>query len=651
VVTAGFVIGVVEGAIFVIERSVRDRGDRYRTALAVAGTIPAAWLLATLAWRTLLHAAERGLAAVRAPRGAAPFACTTAALWLVLRHLDDGERIARWPLAALYGPAVAILSGFLLPGAWRAAERALRGRRRHAAAFVVALIAGGLYALDRWRYLAPYPAARVLLCAAALALATAACSAFGGAARARFAWRALLILPAAAGTLAFAVLVFPRPHLAQRVAENASVAGKVIEGLSAVGVWPGGRRELDDGHFARIAAAFSAGRSPALELDATPAPAILLVTLEATRSDHLGFVGYARATSPRLDAFARTARSTADAWTTANASHQALVALIGGRYRGVAARAGGEIAGIFASWRALEVETAAVFPRSGMLDHEDLFGDFDCVESYVGPGEAALTAIDRILAPPRTRPLFLWVHLVDPHAPYEPAPSDRIFGQDEIALYDGEIRAMDRAFGLLIDRFDRAFAGRRTVVAVTSDHGEAFGEHGLYFHKTGLHEEQIRVPLIVRSTGLPAGELPAPASHVDLLPTVCALAFWPLPAGLDGRDLTDPACASQHAPPVFCRHEGRAVAVRLGSRKLISTTRLATAEVYDLALDPRERNPVVSSGQGEEIEDTLLAFDLRPGGLLARLFGETALRDAAHRGRSSADSALAHFSRAVLTHR
>jgi arylsulfatase A-like enzyme len=136
-------------------------------------------------------------------------------------------------------------------------------------------------------------------------------------------------------------------------------------------------------------------------------------------------------------------------------------------------------------------------------------------------------------------------------------------------LYDGEIRRTDDALRALFEDFG---IGEREVVVVTSDHGEAFFEHGVLGHGSRLFEEQLRVPLLVRLPGgAGAGRVELPVSGLDVLPTVLEAVGSEADPALPGRSLL--GAASQPLPevPVFfelMRRGESAEGVRLGRWKL-----------------------------------------------------------------------------------
>ena len=234
------------------------------------------------------------------------------------------------------------------------------------------------------------------------------------------------------------------------------------------------------------------------------------------------------------------------------------------------------------------------------------FGDF----RFLAHGPPSEETVDAALAwldeGEGGRPWFLYVHDLDPHAPYTP-PDDlrRRFAPDVdpeagshaaivaaygargverarrvadlVPLYEAEVAAMDRAFGRLLDGLaDRGMADD-TLVVFVSDHGEEFDEHGDLGHGKNLFRPSLDVPLVVRLPGQRRGvRVSRLAQHVDLLPTVLARAGLEPPPGLPGVDLAELArfADGDHVPPrpaVSHLHSDRrrGTALTLGGWKLI----------------------------------------------------------------------------------
>ncbi|MFQ5743661.1 MAG: tetratricopeptide repeat protein, partial [Acidobacteriota bacterium] len=197
---------------------------------------------------------------------------------------------------------------------------------------------------------------------------------------------------------------------------------------------------------------------------------------------------------------------------------------------------------------------------------------------------------------------FAWVHLFDPHLPYDPpAPYDsRYAGR----LYDGEIAYTDEAVGRLLAGLEAAGHGRDTLVIVTADHGESLGDHGERRHSFFIYDSTIRVPLIFWAPDLlPAAHVVrGQASVVSILPTTLALLGIDDPAAdsRDGSDLREliahPDTAgtpaySESLYPMFHFGWSELRALRAEGYKYVAAPR---PELYDLRSDPQEAKNLVS---------------------------------------------------------
>src|SRR5262249_21759532 len=195
---------------------------------------------------------------------------------------------------------------------------------------------------------------------------------------------------------------------------------------------------------------------------------------------------------------------------------------------------------------------------------------------------------------------FTWVHLYDPHDPYEPPEPYASRYADR--PYDGEVAWSDELVGRLDAALSRLGIRDQTLVVVTSDHGEGLGEHEEPVHGFFVYQTTLRVPLIVRGPGVAAGARIAGLFRaVDLFPTVLDLAGVPAPpssgsqtrqgrsraAALRGTRLKDEEEASAFAESLTPRiHYGwsELQAIVDGRWKYILAPR---PELYDLARDPR----------------------------------------------------------------
>jgi arylsulfatase A-like enzyme/Flp pilus assembly protein TadD len=355
-----------------------------------------------------------------------------------------------------------------------------------------------------------------------------------------------------------------------------------------------------------------AGREP---------PNVLLVTIDTLRADRLGAYGYAAAATPVLDALAaRGVRfTTAVAHTPLTApSHASILTSLlplghGVRDNGAfvlppspttlaeAFRAGGYRTAAFVSGFPLDHRYG--FAR-GFETYDDrlMRGRDSRRAAYVErtAAEATRPAVEWIRA--AGAPWFVWVHYFDPHAPYEP-PGDlarRFAGSP----YDGEIAYVDRQLGELLGA---AEAGpSKTLVLVTSDHGESLGEHGEATHGVFVYDATLRVPWIMAGPGIPRGRVsPVVARGIDVAPTLLDFAGLAVPRGMQGRPLRPAAegremeDAPAYAESLFCSLNlgwAELHALRTARFKLVEAPR---PELYDLGTDPGEARDVSSAHAGE----------------------------------------------------
>jgi arylsulfatase A-like enzyme len=204
------------------------------------------------------------------------------------------------------------------------------------------------------------------------------------------------------------------------------------------------------------------------------------------------------------------------------------------------------------------------------------------------------------------QPFFLWAHYTDPHAEYV-AHEGFAFGSGSRAAYDGEVAFVDHHVGRVLSALRNSPLWANTAVVVTSDHGEAFSEHGMIRHGFELWEELVRVPLLVRVPGLPAHRIALRRSAIDVVPTILDLFRVAPPEPNSGDflsgssllpELALPAGYTPSARPVFVdMAEGPYNAERRalidGDSKLVVSGGRALG-LYDLAADPEEKRDLSS---------------------------------------------------------
>jgi arylsulfatase A-like enzyme/Tfp pilus assembly protein PilF len=352
-------------------------------------------------------------------------------------------------------------------------------------------------------------------------------------------------------------------------------------------------------------------------------PDILLITLDTTRADHIGAYGYRGARTPRLDQLAGEGVLFERALAAAPITLPAHVSL----FTGLNPYAHGvRNNGNFAlkdeptlatmlherGYRTAAFVSAFVLDRRfGLASGFDHYDDRMDAERSSGGGGAppleknaperpanrtARAAVEWLNANGRDeRPLFVWIHLYDPHDPYDPpSPLREAFADRP---YDGEIAFADQAIGSVLDSFKGL--GRRAppIVAVAGDHGESLGEHDEATHSMFVYESTMRVPMIIAWPGrLPAGRrVPAIARAIDLAPTLVDLAVgakFPMANGrslvpaIEGRAAALESAYGETFFPLFYMNWAPLRSIQDERWKFIDAP---VAELYDLSTDPGEQ--------------------------------------------------------------
>ena len=204
-------------------------------------------------------------------------------------------------------------------------------------------------------------------------------------------------------------------------------------------------------------------------------------------------------------------------------------------------------------------------------------------------------------APSTQHPWFAWVHLYDPHEPYAPPEPYRTRYASE--PYDGEIAYTDAALGLFIGRLRAAHALDRTLVVITSDHGESLGEHGERTHGLFAYDATLRVPLVMWAPDhIRSGAFDHTMRLVDVAPTVLDLLGLPALAGVDGRSVRpfvsgerpfdSPGSYFEALNANLTRNWAPLTGLVRQQLKVID---LPIPELYDLSSDPREQHNLYAS--------------------------------------------------------
>jgi hypothetical protein len=200
-------------------------------------------------------------------------------------------------------------------------------------------------------------------------------------------------------------------------------------------------------------------------------------------------------------------------------------------------------------------------------------------------------------------PLFVFAHLMDPHYPFDAgAKSGANFDR-----FMAEVTLADTSIGMLWDALEEKGLLDRTVLIVTADHGEGFGQHGAPHHTVNLYEELIRVPLFIYAPGVTPRKIDTPVTLMDLGPTILDLFRRPTPAYFLGQSLV-PFMTGENpvlTRPIAAERYGTHV-LFVGDRKVILDTDHGREEIYELPSDPKETKNLADD-LGEE-GDRLVAL-------------------------------------------
>ncbi len=408
--------------------------------------------------------------------------------------------------------------------------------------------------------------------------------------------------------------------------------------------------------------------------DDPPQPTnVLFIVIDTLRADRLGCYGCPRATSPCIDRFAASATRFERAFTAWPETCESMAAMLSGTWcqtNGVVVATPQAIAPELellpetlaaAGWRTAAFVMNDVLARRNQFDQ----GIERYVEVYLdqdNPGRANETQLARAwLRENGSQRFFLWVHYVEPHAPYSPIIPDRfvadpwydparrvevrtparrleplggipgisaIEGHDELAYYlaryDSEIVDVDAKVGLLLRELDLLGLNDRTIVVLVSDHGEGFGEHDYFWHGLVPYDETAHVPLLVRAPGRKPGVAGDVVSTIDVAPTLLELLGLPRAPLHEGRSLVplldDPTLQSDRL--VFTESgrdpDGWQRSVRDRRFKLVQVRSAAEREklhldewtLFDLVADPAETRNVIADHPdvAKRLEDALAAW-------------------------------------------
>jgi arylsulfatase A-like enzyme len=341
---------------------------------------------------------------------------------------------------------------------------------------------------------------------------------------------------------------------------------------------------------------------------------VVLVSIDSLRAD-MPWSGYPRPIAPRLTELEQRAVSYSRAYSVSSYTSMSLGGLLGGRLPSELTRSGY----FFGTYRkdvffpkvlqAAGIRTMAVMAHMyfNSAGFEQGFDEWKLVpgikfdpntdNDVTSPGSEEL--VEQLLGDPAndSRRFFFWVHFMDPHDVYN--RHDGIdWGKSPRDRYDGEVTFTDRYVGKLLDFIAARPWARRTVIIVTADHGEEFGEHGMTRHGFELWQTLIRVPLMIVAPGASPRRIDVPRSALDLAPTILELFGLPVPTRFEGTSLVHEVygAAAEERDVVVdlpaTSNNGKRRALVHGDEKLICFEGDSVCKLFDLGKDAVEGSPI-----------------------------------------------------------
>lgn len=353
---------------------------------------------------------------------------------------------------------------------------------------------------------------------------------------------------------------------------------------------------------------------------------VVLITIDTLRYD-LGYMGYERPVSPNIDRLAKKSTVFEQAYALASYTSKSLPPMLIGKYTSETHRGWSHFNrfGPQDTFVQERLQKAGIFTMSVQgywyffMKGVGFERGFDVIDSSGAPKAIAVesdktvnsdkitdAALQQLGKPEQvSKPFFMWVHYVDPHAEYV-RHEKHDFGRDSRALYDGEVAFTDEHVGRLLDFIEKSQFSDRTAIIITSDHGEAFGEHGMIRHGFEIWEELVRVPFVIHVPGAEPRRIKERRGIIDVVPTILDLYRLPAPSGegtdfISGTsllfDVMNPPGHEVKSRIVFVDmsagpNNGERQAFIENDLKLMASAGRPTA-LYDLANDPGEKKDLL----------------------------------------------------------
>lgn len=342
---------------------------------------------------------------------------------------------------------------------------------------------------------------------------------------------------------------------------------------------------------------------------------VLLLVIDALRSD-MPWNGYPRDIAPHLTKLHERSVSYPHAYAVSSFTAKSVPAILSGHYPSELFRT----TPFFTQYAPRNEMMAEVLQRQGvrtLAGHAHMYLDkpsgltqgFDVwklvpgitfdfnKDPYITSQKLTPLAIEILSDPHHTAGRFFgYFHYMDPHDDYQSHPESPKFGKKSRDLYDEEVFYTDLWVRRLLDFVDAQSWAPRTAILITSDHGEAFGEHRTWRHAFEIYDILVHVPLFFLVPGAPRRRVPTWRGQIDLVPTIYDLLGVPVPPDLPGKSLLPEIFGEDVAPrPIICdlpadTHNERRRALIEDGWKLIAFGNDFRYELYNLLEDPEEKN-------------------------------------------------------------
>jgi arylsulfatase A-like enzyme/tetratricopeptide (TPR) repeat protein len=351
-------------------------------------------------------------------------------------------------------------------------------------------------------------------------------------------------------------------------------------------------------------------------------PNIIFITLDTTRADRLGCYGYTNVETPFIDKLAEKGilfEQCISPIPLTLPSHCSMMTGLYPTFHGV--RVNGNtalsqqhqtMAEVFAQQGYQCGAFIAAFVLDGRWGLKQGFHHYDDqfdlkkykqldLAGVQRPGNQVMDAALAWLEEQKQKPFFAWIHLYDPHTPYEPPePYRSAYNNGTLSgLYDGEIAFTDTQVGRCISWLEQNGLDKSTILVIMGDHGEGLGEHGELTHGYYIYEYAIHVPFLIKTPfkQLQGIRFSLPVSTIDLYPTLLEMMGVQVPGNIQGKSLLPTIFGGESKEETYSYSESLSPnlqygwsalhSLRTSQYKYIDAPR---AEFYELSKDPKERN-------------------------------------------------------------